>query len=318
MQLQQQIVTTALNITVFADESRNRRCPLTGELWDYFIIGFVQTQNIDNLLNEISCVRYNQGEIRERYIVDKSSKYFAPNNRILHFSELDDADKKFLSERSTDWFLSPNNLQLKTVIYGINRSIIEDSFFGEDVYMGVYNRFFRSALLYGIKQFYGSNEKIIISKIYHEIGEQKHSGVFRKHIFKALQNDFAFAEHNIRFIEKDHEVEPCANFIQILDLILGAVTFAFHCKKGPAVTKAEAYKNLIVDKYSEILPRAVNEPKNKNSNTKHYNKFIVRSFPEKSIKQFEYNGSVYDLRSGFYAKRPIPYFDNTDQLSLFG
>jgi len=317
MPTQQLIETIPLHLTVFADESRDRKCPLTGDIWDYFIIGLVKTDNVPELLNDISCVRHNRGEIVSNYQVDIKSKYYEKNNRILHFSELDDADKKFLSERFTDWFLYPNNLKLRVVVCGVNRSKIDESFFGEDVYMGVYNRFFRSALSYAIKQYYGNAEEIHISKIYHEIGEQSYSTVFRNHIFKALKDAFKFDELDVHFIEKDHNINSYANVIQVLDLILGATTFALHSYKNNGASRAEEYKNFIVDRFFEILPRSINESKNKNSHTKHYQKYIVMSFPENPINRVSYGSKNYELRSGFYRKRPIPYFDNVGQLSLF-
>jgi hypothetical protein len=115
-------------------------CPYTRDKWIY--IGLI-AERLDNpLLDDIIKLRYINN-------FDKSSLYYKKNNRIIHWSDIDDAETMHIAKRWIEFIMKPENAdKFHTYVLGINISKLDTKNFDEDdFFRSVYNRFFRSAIL---------------------------------------------------------------------------------------------------------------------------------------------------------------------------
>jgi hypothetical protein len=293
-------------IKIYADESMNRDCTLTKTNWDYMCLCFVSSKEIFNIIN---CIRFNQGKIVPNFRVDNTNKYFEKNNMKIHFNEIRSADQFHIAKRFLEWILDNSSSKyVKFLILGLDRTKLDESKFGDEkIFDNIYNRFFRSAIKYGLKCFY-SNSDIKITKIIHEVGSQQNHKYFNFHAIWKLKDDFNFECREIEFLDKDHTKNQNANLTQLCDLVLGVATHIIHNKKK------NSYKDRLAEVALPLVKRAIQESKNSNSSYKHHNRFLCRFFPKSEIKTYE--GNEY-WNSEFYSQRPLRYLiSQSKQLQL--
>ena len=133
--------------------------------------------------------------------------------------------------------------------------------------INIYNRFFRSALEYSLRKFFGQYKRIRILEIYHDYdtAKERHE-YFPWHSIKVLndkQNNFLFMTDKIEFIDSKHHVSKneYSHLIQYIDLITGCVKESFEAESN---SKTES-KTIITKIALDLIRRIVLNPKNKNS-----------------------------------------------------
>jgi len=301
-----QIEDKPVVVNIYADEVQPKECPYTKEKW--FYIGIV-VENLEHpLLDDI---------IDERYCnnFDKDSPYYAKNDRIIHWSEINDADTKNISKRWLEYILNPEKSRKKFFAYilGVNNSKLnKEEFNTNNEFNSKYNRFFRSAILYALETFY-PNKQIIVQNIFHEEGQQKHHQYFPWHCIYRMERDkqnISFMCHKITFLSKDHKEEKKSNLIQLCDAFLGVCTSIIH---GIESSKSSEYREELVALFLPLLQRMIEEPGNINSSYAHANRIIIRFFPKKKTKPDE----ITRLLNQFYIERKLYWVEQkSKQLSF--
>ena len=304
-----EIIKETVKVNIYADEIQSKICPDTGDEWHY--IGLV-VEDIDNpLLDDI---------IQERFMknLDTSSPYYMKNNHILHWSEIENADEKYICRRWLEYILCPAKSEKKfySYILGLNNSYLsKEEFEQNNEFNSKYNRFFRSALLYALKTFFW-NKKIIVENIYHEEGQQKQCEYFPWHcIYKisGQEENIILNCNEIIFLPKDHKVDSRSNLIQLCDCVLGVTTSIIHSIKKSNKSK---YREELVDVYLPLLEKLIDKPENKNSSYKYYNRITVRFFPKEKTDI----GDPRRYRNQFYTTRNLKYVEEKSgqtRLALF-
>jgi len=292
-----------IKVNIYADEVQEIEDPLTSEKWIY--IGLI-VENLDKpLLDEIIAIRYMNN-------FDVTSPYFKKNDRIVHWHDIDGADVKNIAKRWIDYILDPSKSGDKFYAYvlGINISKLNlEEFDSEDIFNSVYNRFFRSAVLYILKSAFPNN-LIIVKNIFHEKGPQAHHKFFPWHCIRKIEEreeNIIFECSEITFLPKSHREneggDKRSNLIQLCDLFLGLCVGLLH---GIGTGKKERYRKELLDLFLPLFERMINEPDNPNSRYQHKNRIMIRFFPREKTKP----GDVRRLSNQFYTERSILYRKN--------
>lgn len=300
------IIEKPIVVNIYADEIFAKKCPYTDYKWHY--IGIIVEDINKPLLPEI---------IRERFCnnFDTSSPYFEKNNKQVHWSGIRTADVKNICKRWFVYILDPVKSSDKFYCYilGLNDSFLnKEEFDPENDFNSKYNKFFRTAINYALKCFFG-NQKIIIKHIYHEQGQQQHHQYFPWHAIYKLQNEeqnFTFETTQIEFLQKDHKIDEKSNLIQLCDCFMGAVTNIIH---GFDVSISANYRVELIDILIPLVQRMINKPNNKNSHYKHANRIMIRFFPKEKTDLNDPQRYI----NHFYTTRRLKYLeDKSGQLSL--
>lgn len=300
-----------IEVNIYADESMDRKCPYTNNNWHYMclIVERVDRPLLDDLINERYCNN-----------LDQSSPYFAKNNKILHWTEIKNADEINICNRWFQYIINPGKSGDKFYCYilGLNESFLSDDEFDKNQrFNSIYNRFFRSAIEYSLKCFWGNNE-IVIKNIYHEQGQQQDYIYFPWHSIDKLQNkenNFKFETNEIQFLGKDHKIDEKANILQLCDCFLGAIVNLIHGLENPESKKSQNKKKLL----QLLLPlckRMMKESGNPNSSYQHKNRIMIRFFPKEKTDK----NSIQQSTNLFYTNRKLKFEEDitpNKQLTLW-
>jgi hypothetical protein len=300
-----------IELNLYADEVQEIECPYTKDKWIY--TGLIVERLDKPLLDEIISIRYLNN-------FDINSPYFGKNDRVIHWREIDGADLKNIAKRWIEYILDPSKSGDKFYAYvlGINISKLNlEEFDSEDIFNSVYNRFFRSAVLYILKSAFPNN-LIIVKNIFHEEGQQTHHKFFPWHCIHKIEEseeNIIFECSEITFLPKSHREneggDKRSNLIQLCDLLLGLCVGLLH---GTGTGKKEIYRKELLDLFSPLFERMINEPDNPNSRYQHKDRIMIRFFPREKTKP----GDIRRLRDQFYTKRGIYYIEQgLEQLKLF-
>jgi len=299
-----------IEVNLYADEVQKIECPYTKDEWIY--IGLVAERIDKPLLDEIISRRYKGN-------FDINSPYFGKNDRIIHWSEIQDADTKNIAERWIHFILDPSNAdKFYGYVLGINLSKLnKEEFNSEDFFNSVYNRFFRSAVSYLLKSSFPESF-INVKNIFHEEGQQKDYEYFPWHpILKIneLEERITFDCKEIIFLPKSHRVseggDKRSNMIQLCDLFLGLCVGLLH---GIEQSKRAKFRIELADLFLPLFKRMIYEPQNPNSSYKHKGRIMIRFFPKEKTKPDDLKrwGNL------FYTERKIYYYEQkSGQLRLF-
>lgn len=296
----------SVKVNIYADEIQPVKDEITKEKW--FYIGIIVEDLDYQLLDDIISVRHCNN-------FDKNSPYYAKNDRTIHWSEITDIDTKNIAKRWIDYILNPENKnKFYAYVLGINVSKLNrEEFDTTNEFNSQYNRFFRSAILYGLKCFFG-NREIIVKNIFHEEGQQQNHHYFPWHCIYKIQEqeeNISFELDNLIFLPKDHRKDKRSNIIQLCDLLLGLCKTTLH---GIEESKASRYKKELLDKFFPLLTRMVRDPYNKNSQYAHYNRIMIRFFPKEKTDPEDLKRFV----NQFYTHRRLIYEEKlSGQCSLF-
>lgn len=294
-----------VEINIYGDEIQEKECPYTKEIW--FYIGIIVEDLSNPLLDDIISERFF-------YNFNEHSEYYQKNNRIVHWSKLNDADTKNICKRWFEYILEPSKSWKKFYAYilGINNSKLNEKEFGQNDFNTKYNRFFRTAILYALKTFF-SNKKIIIKNVFHEEGQQKDHKYFPWHsIYTIEQNEenITFERNNVEFLPKDHKKDKRSNIIQLCDAFMGACVSIIH---GIQNSKKSKYKENLLDIIFPLVDRMINNPNNINSGYKYAKRIMIRFFP---MEKTEFD-DIKRLKNQFYTKRQLYYKEHkSGQTSL--
>lgn len=300
-----------ITVNLYCDESKNRRCPLTGERWHYLGILTVPSYIESALLNDLICRRHR---IENRSELNTDSEYFPKNDQVVHFRDLD-ANSFHVSKRWWNYILHPDSQEkIFFNVTGINETMLDQGEFGnEDVFQRIYNRFFRSCVTYSMKKFFpGSSRKV--QQIYHEQGNQEHHEFFPWHsIYRIDQEEenITFENREIDFINDSHRENERGTLIQLMDVILGVTTNIFH-------DSTENEKKIkLTKKASGLIKRLIKNPNNPNSNycPGYHRRMDISFFPKQELTEdTEY--SEYHRKNNFYRNRRIVFLER-GQKKLF-
>jgi len=298
-----------IEVNLYADEVQEIKCPYTGEKWIY--IGLIAERIDKPLLDEIISIRYLNN-------FDINTPYFEKNDRIIHWAEIQSADTKNIAKRWIEYIKDPSKSSDKFYGYvlGINISKLNlEEFDTENIFNSVYNRFFRSAVLYILKTAF-PNDQIIVKNIFHEKGQQAHHKYFPWHCIhkiKEREEDIIFECTEITFLPKSHREneggDNRSNLIQLCDLFLGLCVGLLH---GIEQSKRAEFRIELADLFLPLFRRMIYEPQNRNSSYNHKGRIMIRFFPKEKtnldgLKRLE-----------FYTKRKIYYCEQkSGQLKLF-
>jgi hypothetical protein len=242
--------------------------------------------------------------------------YYEKNNKIVHYSELD-ADMYWIAHRWCQYVLSAVSMdKIYFNILGINcNKLLSASFGGKKKFIDIYDRFFRTALIYPLKKYF-DNKSVIIDNIFHEVGDQEFDQYFPWYTIFKLNEDtnlpIRCQSSKIQFIGKDHNLNERANFIQLIDLILGVTRNSFDN------TTNDKFKIKITDDFIGLVKRLSKYPNNINS---HYcpnssRRMNIDFFPERKLnpKSDLYEYAKY--RDQFYKDRPLLFLTRKQLLLL--
>ena len=300
---------TQIEVNIYADESMDRKCPYANNNWHYMclIVERVDKPLLDDLINERYCNN-----------LDQTSPYFTKNNKILHWTEIKSADEINICKRWFNYILDPRKSSDKFYCYilGLNESFLSDDEFDKNQkFNSIYNRFFRSAIEYSLKCFWGNN-KIVIKKIYHEKGQQQDHTYFSRQPINKLknkENNFNFETNEIQFLGKDHKIDKKANILQVCDCFLGAIVNLIHGLENPE-SKQSQNKNELLKLILPLCERMMNNPDNPNSYYHHKNRIMIRFFPKEKTEK----NSIQRGTNQFYTKRKLKFKEDiTPQLTLW-
>lgn len=288
-------IENPVHVNLYADEVQGRKCPISNTVWNY--IGIIVEDLAHSLLDDI---------IHERFMgnFDETSKYYEMNNKVVHWCEIRSADAKNICKRWFEYILNPDRSRhtFYSYILGLNDSyLIKEEFDTEDEFNSKYNRFFRSAVLYALKTFFGGKQ-VIVEKIYHEQGQQQDNAFFPWHLIYKLGKDdaFSFNCNEITFLPKDHKEDVRSNLIQLCDVVLGVSTSIIH---GIEKSRTSKYREELADFYMPLFSRLMEKPNNKNSRYEYYRRIMIRFFPRERSNL----GDEMRLRNQFYTTRSLYY-----------
>lgn len=301
-----EVVEEKVEVNIYADEIQPVRCPYTGDEW--FYIGIIVENVAKPILDKIIKIRY-------RGNFDTTSPYFEKNDRIVHWSEICDIDTKNIAKRWIEFIIDPSNKDIFfAYVLGINKfRLNKEAFDPSDEFNSQYNRFFRTAVLYGLNCFF-PQKRIIVKNIFHEAGQQMYHKFFPWHcIYKIsqIEENIEFIDKKIQFLPKSHREDKRSNLIQLCDVFLGLCKTLLHGIDLHG--KSYEYKKELLELFLPLFKRMINEPQNFNSSYVHANRIMIRFFPKDSIK-------ISDIRTfhnQFYTKREIKYVeDQSNQYQL--
>jgi hypothetical protein len=168
--------TKDLSITVYADERKK-----LDERWDYMCLFFFPTDKIEEFCKLLAFAR------------EKANNYSGE----MKFAAINKKGKGEKFKVAKEWVnvVIEDGLQKKENIFfsilGIDRNNLDFSAFGKGnsnygKYANVYNRFFRSVLVGGLKYFFSNAGNIIVDSIFHDTeGNLETHEYFSRHsIFK--------------------------------------------------------------------------------------------------------------------------------------
>jgi hypothetical protein len=291
-----EIKAKKIELNLYADEVQEIECPYTKDECIY--TGLIFERLDKPLLGEIISIRYLNN-------FDINSPYFDKNDRVMHWAEIQAADTKNIAKRWIEYILDPSKSGDKFYAYvlGINISKLNlEEFDTENTFNSVYNRFFRSAVLYILKSAFPDN-LIIVKDIFHEEGQQAHHKFFPWHCIHKIEEseeNISFGCSEITFLPKSHREneggDKRSNLIQLCDLFLGLCVGLLH---GIGTGKKEIYRKELLDLFLPLFERMINEPDNPHSRYQHKDRIMIRFFPKEKTK----TNDIGRLRDQFYTKR---------------
>jgi hypothetical protein len=321
--------SNVINLEIYSDEIKRVKLELDGSTWMYLGALFLPIEAKGYYLNSL----YNQRCIKngdwhqDEKLCPYPCGYHDKNNTEIHYKKLHRTNARFrIAENWIKEIISRvpigDSRKLYLNILGLNLSKMNLQLFGEDNNrdMAIYNRFYRTLLLSGINYFL-KDYKVIINNIYHDMGEQSSNKLFPWHSIRKIdiENEKVTILHKeIQFIDSDHRKSNMreSNFIQLLDLVLGAT---FCCLHNPSDADN---KRKIGKAFKPTLKKLLDRKKAPNSSaligdyykSEYRRTYQVSFFPKdgteigNDLTQFNIFGEQrHDLfkRNGFYYDRPI-------------
>ena len=312
-----------IHITIFCDESKERKIKETqvseSENWTYIGICIVPTDKIkkvSSILNSLRC-----GANEDYLTCTKKCKFHNDNKRKIHYNNLQNNLVYKTSKKWTKYILENYiNKDFYINILGINYCKLDKNKFKSNdnktsTKENIYCRFFRTAILSGIKYLLSDYDTIIVDNIYHDIGEMKYHEYFKNQVIKYIkwnEERIIMNCQEIKFLKTDNEncMDAENVFLQLIDLFLGETINLIH---NDAETENKIKLSLEI---YPIIDHCLNNPYNVNNN--YFKLYSISFFPKYKICSDMDNIDLeLKRKNNFYTKREIKTSDKCEQLSLF-
>lgn len=291
-----------IEIYIFADERKK-----INNQWDYIAILIIPSDKISKALEILK-------EHRQKIGYNKEIKFSSVNKKAK--------GEKF--ELAKNWLLEiiKDGQENRGIFYfnilGIDRNNLDFRFFGNDntpkgKYANIYNRFFRTVFLSGVKSFFHDYDNIIVKNIFHDTeGNLESHKYFNWHlIWKVTKNEekINFNNDEIIFLNSDPDKEQnykeFSDFIQLIDIIVGSISYCLDYSNPNNMGQEKLGKIIL-----PLVERLIYKSSNKNSKYGYFNKYKLSFFPKVKLN---FNNN---LQSEIYTVREIA-LKNKNQLSLF-
>lgn len=310
-----------INITIFCDEIKNMsltdKVSKIYENWDYIGVLIVPTNKIKELAYELNSKRCPNND----YNTCKNNCLFHLKNNVkVHYQDYSDTINYQIADRWCDIIINNTRYNKKffTHVLGINTAKIDKSYFRTadqttNVENNIYNRFFRTAIIYPIKSYFSDYDEVIIDNIFHDCGNMDHHQYFKKQPLRRINLEVENVRLNCKEIitlQTDNRncMEDNNLMLQLIDLYLGAVMNCLHYT-------GKKNKEKIALKLYPVIERCINNPFN--SNSKYYKINTISFYPKHRIdKNDDWIDKMIKMQDNFYTNRELR-ISCKNQLSLF-
>ncbi len=310
-----------IHLTIYCDEIKNMKIEdkkmKIYECWDYIGVLIVPTDNIASLayeLNKKRCPNKDFNSCKDNCI------FHLKNHVKVHYQDYSTTNIYQIADRWCDTVINNNvdNKRFYTHILGINTANIDMSYFKlsdveTNVENNIYNKFFRTALIYPLKSFFNDYDEVVIDNIIHDCGAMDHHQYFKRQPLRIINEEVKNVTLNCReilSIQTTHEnsLEPNNVMLQFIDMYLGAVMNCLH-------HSGKKNKEKIALKLYDVIERCINTPGNPNS--RYYKVNSISFFPKHKIDESDdWIDAMYKRQDNFYHNRELR-IGAKDQLSLF-
>lgn len=294
-----------VELFIYADEIKEFKNSI-GESWMYIGILLLKADDKERILNDL---------LKKRKEVNYQDE--------LHFRDLTNysyaniySEKTKLAKSWIDFVLSENKKRsIYFHILGLNLTNLQHQAFGSGKkrMRNIYNRFFRSTILYCLKSYFDKHKNILVKQIFHDKGHLDNDELFDWHTIWRIgtaEDKISFASNCIYFIDSDHYKETNfteeSHFIQLIDLILGAT-----CQCLDANSNKDGCGE-VARIFLPLIER-LNGVNNPNSRYDYFKKCGLSFFPKKHLTLEQLNDQWERVRSGFYQNRPLFIKDRFNQ-----
>ena len=289
-----------IELYIYVDEIKKLK-NLSNEFWMYIGLLLIEAENKPQNLKYLLKQREKLGYYDELHFRDLTNYSYA---NIY-------SEKTKLAKSWIELVLSvykPRNICFH--ILGLNLDNLEYRAFGrrQERMRNIYNRFFRSTILYCLKSYFGKYKNIVVKQIFHDKGNLDKDELFDWHTIWRIETEeekISFSDENIRFIDSDHNKENDfpeeSHFIQLTDLVLGATSQCLDATNNRDGCNEIAQIFLpLVDRLND--ERRVNNPQ---SRYDYFRKCGLSFFPKRRLTLDQLEDRWERVRSGFYRNREI-------------
>jgi len=329
-----------LDVEVYSDEIFEVIDPQERTKWIYIGILFIPLDKKESclkILKDYRCFKYGDWSGNE-HECSHPCRYHNKNNTEIHYKEVHKSDARFKIACKWIEFISSGacargDKKIFFNILGLNLTNLKLDQFGSnsDRILTIYNRFYRTALLSGLKYFFKDYKTTVIHKIYHDDGSQKSHKYCPWHpIYKiSIQNEhILILNDEIEFIDSDHRKSNRdeSQFIQLVDILLGAVYSCLHNDSNKLQKKKLGY--LFKSTLETLLDRRKHESSDamigSYYKSNYYRTYQVTFFPSTEMENQElqqrfdldnFSADLLQAKDRFYYDRPIVVND-PDQTNL--
>lgn len=185
----------------------------------------------------------------------------------------------------------------------------------------IYNRFFRSAILFTLKKYFGSNERVRVTYVFHDRGDMEYDEIFDWHTIwkiETSEEDILFKEAKIHFLDSDHRKEKIfpddSHLIQLMDLILGSTRQCLdYTSEREGIIKTASVLYPLTERLADS-----SRCNNPNSRYRYHNRCCLSFFPLKKLTPSGLDNHFERVASSFFVDRELLLLQGvTGQKTLF-
>lgn len=289
---------TTIRIDIFHDERI-----LHKQGWLYHVMLFVPVGQVDWLINELMQRRAGyDGFLHFRELRNPAA--LTPQGMKSHVAK---EWIKFFAEDTRRTRCNPHHNNFCANVVGINRNNLNPDCFGDKIDRNIFNRFFRTTLLSGVRRFYGGDfQSISIRHVFHGTSDLGADDPLRWHpmwrIERDSTGDITFEREELTLVAADHRQEgrwpSQSQIIQFGDIILGA---ASQCLDFSSSRRGQCD---VAEEMMPVMQRLTKNPNNPNS--RYFRKYAASFFPSKKLSLADL-GTAVRYTSGFYTKRGLKF-----------
>jgi len=284
-------------VRLYADEVQPYVNPM-GERWLYLGTLAIPEEKHGHALAALQAARQAAGYDREVHFSGLTNHSYAKQYN----------KKTLLARKWMELVLCDAEKVFHFYVLGVNLSNLTPQAFGRRGrhQPSIYNRFFRAAMLYVVKAYFGT--PVLVTAVFHDKGAMQHDKLFDWHSIWRIEDHepgITFAQDRIDFIDSDHRREPLfpseSHFIQLIDVILGATTQCLDCTSGKDGCSEVAEVLLpLIERLTD--PKRASNPKSKYG---YVGRCSVAFFPSHALKPAQLEDPFKRAQSHFYIHRRL-------------